>query len=106
MRRSASPQRSSSMRSHLRGLGVLALAVALAMFQGCSCGGGGGNDGGGDAGDDGGVVVPTCPAGLQSIALSPADSTVHVLGTNAGTVQFVATGTLSGGGTQDLTGAL
>jgi hypothetical protein len=98
------------MRIRIRWSEMLALAVVLAMVQGCNCGGGGGNDagddGGVDAGGDGGVVVPTCPAGLQSIALSPADSTVHVSGTGSGTIQLGATGTLSGGGTQDLTSVL
>ena len=86
---------------------VVLAVVSLAVAPGCSCGGGGGNDGGEDAGDDGGVVVPTCPAGLQSIAISPADGTVHVAaGSSTTTVQLSATGTVSGGGTQDLSGAL
>lgn len=90
---------------------VFLAMVLLAVAPGCNCGGGGGNDGGddggNDAGDDGGVVVPTCPSGLQSIAVTPADGTVHVAaGSSTTTVQLSATGTVGGGGTQDLTSAL
>ncbi|HVE86853.1 MAG TPA: hypothetical protein VND93_28555, partial [Myxococcales bacterium] len=85
---------------------ALAISVALATVQGCDCNGGGGNDGGDDGGDDGGVVIPTCPAGLQSIAVSPSSSTVQASGSGTVDVQLSATGTLAGGGTQDLSGAL
>ncbi len=93
-----------------------ALLVATA-FGGCDCSGvaagadggpGGEGEGEGDnAGSDAGFVgdsgVPAdCVDGLQSIALTPADSTVTLDGTSAAPVTFTASGTLDNGSTVGL----
>jgi hypothetical protein len=78
------------------------LCFAIAMSA-CNCPGSGNGDGG--TGRDGGGDGGTSLAGLQSLALTPANATLAISGATPATATYAATGTFSDGHTADITAA-